>query len=149
MRRWTPSEPFHARGASKSGANVVTFGLDEASRLGWPLTHWFGIALGLSIIADQSGIGVAEPMQTSCDSEPGKPFASSALVNSPVGALPRNSPKPPRITVVERPWNRFGPPPPPPPRPPRPPPPPKPPPPPPPPKPPPPPPNPPPPFPAA
>src|ERR1019366_1344327 len=122
MRRCTPSEPRHARGASKSGANVVTFGLFADSTDGpefTPPRHWLGIAAGSLIIEDQFGIGVAEPMQTSCDSEPARPVASSAFVNRPVGAFPRNSPIPPRMTVVERPWNILGPPPPPaPPRPP-------------------------------
>src|SRR5580692_9680319 len=101
MRRWMPSDPRHARGAWKSGANVVTFGADDASAElpAAPPTHCDGIAAGLLIIPDQSGIGVAEPMQTSCDSAPGKPVASSAFVNRPVGALPRNSPMPPRMTV--------------------------------------------------
>src|SRR5450631_1716297 len=103
MRRCTPSEPRHARGAWKSGAKVVTFGLFADSSDGpelMPPTHWFGIADGLLIIDDQLGIGVALPMQTSCDSEPERPVASSALVNTLVGAFPRNSPMPPRMTVV-------------------------------------------------
>src|ERR1035437_2996964 len=128
MRRCTPSDARHARGASKSGAKVVTLGLFADSTDGAELTpprHCVGIAAGSFIIDDQSGIGVAEPMHTSCDSKPGRPLASSAFVNRPVGALPRNSPMPPRMTVVERPWNMLGPPPPPPrPPPPRPPPPP-------------------------
>src|SRR2546430_14101440 len=100
MRRCTPSEARQARGAANAGSNTVTLGCGVIVTALAVSVHCDGMADGSCRYADQSGVGTAAPIQTSCSSALDRPGAASAALYSPVGARLRKFPTPPRTMVL-------------------------------------------------
>ena len=100
MRRCTPSEARQARGAANAGSNTVTLGCGVIVTALAVSVHCDGMADGSCRYADQSGVGTAAPIQTSCSSALDRPGAASAALYSPVGVRLRKSPTPPRTMVL-------------------------------------------------
>src|SRR6184192_212936 len=100
MRRCTPSEARQARGAANAGSNTVTLGCGVIVTALAVSVHCDGMADGSCRYADQSGVGTAAPIQTSCSSALDRPGAASAALYSPVGVRLRKSPAPPRTMVL-------------------------------------------------
>src|SRR5256885_7403507 len=103
MRRCTPREARHARGATNPGSNTVTLGCGVIVTAPTLSVHCDGMDDGSCRYADQSGVGTADPMQMSCASAFDRPGAASAALYSPGGGRLRNSPAPPRTVVLARP----------------------------------------------
>ena len=80
MRRCTPSEARQARGAVYPGSNTVTLGWGEIVTALAESVHCDGMADGSCMYADQSGVGTALPMHTSCSSAFESPGAARAAV---------------------------------------------------------------------
>src|SRR2546428_837358 len=100
MRRCTRSEARHARGAANAGSNTVTLGRGVIVTALAVSVHCDGMVDGSCTYADQSGVGTAAPMHTSCSSAFDSPGAASAVLYSPVGVRLRKSPTPPRTMML-------------------------------------------------
>src|SRR2546430_16631093 len=103
MRRCTPSEARQARGAANAGSNTVTLGCGVIVTALAVSVHCDGMADGSCRYADQSGVGTAAPIQTSCSSALDRPGGASDALYSPVGARLRPCPTPPPTKALARP----------------------------------------------